>query len=99
FPMSFFARANYAVVALTDLTYNVCPLESFAQLCYEQPEFGLALSWIAAHEAATYAEHVVDLGRRTPLERLAHFLLEVHARLLRVARGEVTCLTVSLCKQ
>ncbi|MBN8920227.1 MAG: Crp/Fnr family transcriptional regulator [Rhizobiales bacterium] len=88
FPMSFFARANYAVVALTDLTYSVCPLESFAQLCYEQPAFGLALSWIAAHEAANYAEHVVDLGRRTPPERLAHFLLELHARLRVVGHAE-----------
>jgi CRP-like cAMP-binding protein len=39
-------------------------------------------------EAAIYAEHIVDLGRRTPLERLAHFLLEIHARLLAVGRAE-----------
>jgi len=57
-------------------------------LCYEQPQFGLALSWLAAHEAAIYAEHIVDLGRRTPRERLAHFLLEIHARLLAVGRAE-----------
>src|SRR5262249_20183783 len=50
----------------------------------------LALSWLAAHEAAIYAEHIVDLGRRTPLERLAHFLLEVHARLSAVGRAEKT---------
>jgi len=31
------------------------------------------------NEAAIYAEHTVDLGRRTPVERLAHFLLEIHA--------------------
>jgi CRP-like cAMP-binding protein len=87
FPVSFFDRSIYAVVALTDLTYSVCPLDSYVRLCYEQPQFGLALSWLAAHEAATYAEHVVDLGRRTPIERLAHFLLEIHARLLQVGRA------------
>jgi CRP-like cAMP-binding protein len=90
FPVSFFDRSIYSVVAVSDLTYNICPLDSYARLCYEQPQFGLALSWLAAHEAAIYAEHIVDLGRRTPVERLAHFLLEIHARLLAVGRAEKT---------
>ena len=88
FPVSFFDRSIYSVVAVSDLTYNLCPLDSYARLCYEQPQFGLALSWLAAQEAAIYAEHIVDLGRRTPLERLAHFLLEIHARLQAVGRAE-----------
>jgi CRP-like cAMP-binding protein len=87
FPVSFFDRSIYSVVAVSDLTYNICPLDSYARLCYERPQFGLALSWLAAHEAAIYAEHIVDLGRRTPVERLAHFLLEIHARLLAVGRA------------
>lgn len=74
--------------AVIDLTYNSCALDAYVRLCYEQPQFGLALSWLAAHEAAIYAEHIVDLGRRTPLERLAHFLLEIHDRLLAVGRAE-----------
>src|SRR5215471_2095531 len=90
FPVSFFDRSIYSVVAVSDLTYNICPLDAYARLCYEQPRFGLALSWLAAHEAAIYAEHIVDLGRRTPVERLAHFLLEIHARLLAVGRAEKT---------
>jgi CRP-like cAMP-binding protein len=90
FPVSFFDRSIYSVVAVSDLTYNICPLDSYARLCYDQPQFGLALSWLAAHEAAIYAEHIVDLGRRKPPERLAHFLLEVHARLLAVGRAEKT---------
>ena len=90
FPVSFFDRSIYSVVAVSDLTYSICPLDAYAQLCYERPQFGLALSWLAAYEAAIYAEHIVDLGRRTPLERTAHFLLELHARLLAVGRAQKT---------
>lgn len=89
-PASFYERAAYSVTAVTDLTMNVCALESYVQLCYQQPRFGLALSWIAVQEATTYAEHIIDVGRRTPLERLSHFLLELHARLHAVGRAEET---------
>jgi CRP-like cAMP-binding protein len=90
FPVSFFDRSIYSIVAVSDLTYSTCSLDSYARLCYAQPQFGLALSWLAAQEAAIYAEHIVDLGRRTPVERLAHFLLELHARLQAVGRAQQT---------
>ncbi|MBZ9706283.1 Crp/Fnr family transcriptional regulator [Mesorhizobium sp. B2-1-8] len=90
FPVSFFDRSTYAVVALTELTCTVCSLDSYIRLCYEQPQFGLVLSWLAAQEAANYAEHIVNLGRRTPIERLAHLLLEIHARLVEVGLAPET---------
>ncbi|RUZ92125.1 Crp/Fnr family transcriptional regulator, partial [Mesorhizobium sp. M7A.F.Ca.US.003.02.2.1] len=77
FPVSFFDRSTCAVVAVSELTYAVCSFDAYVRLCYEQPQFGLVLSWLAAQEAATYAEHIVNLGRRTPIERLAHLLLEI----------------------
>jgi len=87
-PGSFVDRANYSVIALSEMRIHVCPIEAYVQLCYRRPQFGLALSWLAVHEAAFYAERVVDTGRRTPPERLAHFLLELHARLAAVGRAE-----------
>ncbi len=75
FPVSFFDRSTYSVVALSDLKINVCSMDTYARLCFERPQFGLALSWLAVQEAAIYAERVVDIGRRTPVERLIHFYL------------------------
>lgn len=87
-PVSFFHRSIYSVIALSDLKFNICPIEAYIELCFQRPQFGLALSWLAVQEAAIYAEHIVDIGRRTPVERVAHFLLEIHSRLLDVGRAE-----------
>jgi CRP-like cAMP-binding protein len=80
-PGSFLDRAANSVIAVTDMTLQICALDAFVGLCYRQPKFGLLLSWLAAQEAAHYAEHIIDVGRRTPAERLAHLLLELHSRL------------------
>ena len=98
-PGSFYQHAVYSVTAITDLRMNVCSLESYVQLCYRHPQYGLALTWIAVQEAATYAEHVIDVGRRTPIERLSHFLLELHARLKAVGRAEKTRFTLPFSQE
>jgi len=98
-PGSFYERAVYSVTAITDLRMNVCSLESYVQLCYRHPQYGLALTWFAVQEAATYAEHVIDVGRRTPIERLSHFLLELHARLQAVGRADKTRFTLPFSQE
>src|SRR5262245_9633385 len=80
-PGSFLEKARYSVVALTDLKLQVCSVSDYVQLCYRRPQFGLMLSWLAIQEAVNCAEHAISTGRRTPTERLAHFLLEMYSRL------------------
>ncbi len=98
-PGSFYERAVYSVIAITDLRMNVCSLDAYVQLCYRHPQYGLALSWIAVQEATTYAEHVIDIGRRTPIERLSHFLIELHARLKAVGRAEKARFTLPFSQE
>lgn len=98
-PGSFYERAVYSVTAISDLRMNVCSLEAYVQLCYRHPQYGLALTWIAVQEATTYAEHVIDVGRRTPVERLSHFLLELHARLKAVGRADKTRFTLPFSQE
>ncbi len=98
-PGSFYQRAVYSVTAISDLRMNVCSLDSYVQLCYRHPQYGLALTWIAVQEATTYAEHVIDVGRRTPIERLSHFLLELHARLKVVGRAEPARFTLPFSQE
>jgi len=87
-PGSFLDRAANSVIAVSNMTLQICALEAFVALCYRRPKFGLILSWLAVQEAANYAERVIDIGRRTPIERLAHLLLEIHSRLAMVGLAE-----------
>lgn len=99
FPVSFVDRSTYSVVALSDLKLNVCSIDAYVRLCFDRPQFGLALAWLAVKEAAIYAERVVDIGRRTPVERLVHFLLELHSRLLTIGLAEKTSFKLPISQE
>jgi len=81
FPACFYEHAVFSVTALGDMSLHHVALDAFADLCLERARVATALVWFAAREAAIYAEHIIDAGRREPLERLAHFLLEMLTRL------------------
>ena len=98
-PGSFLDRAASSVVAVTDMTLQICSLESFAALGYRRPKFALVLGWLAAQEAANYAEHIIDVGRRTPAERLARLLLEIHSRLVTVGRADEFSFTLPFTQE
>ena len=83
-PGSFFERPAYSVMSLTDMKLQVLKLTTLVDLCDRRPGLALSMLWLSAHQLAISAEHISDVGRRTPLERMAHFLLELHARLLAV---------------
>lgn len=86
-PSAFFRSAPYSVTTLSDVTVQVISLAKFLDLCRCVPSLAIAMLWCTAHELAVYAGHIVDLGRRPPLERVAHFLLELHSRLQAVGHA------------
>ncbi|MDI1287317.1 MAG: Crp/Fnr family transcriptional regulator [Reyranella sp.] len=98
-PGSFLDQATFSVIALTDIKLEVCSLEGFVAVCHRQPRFGLMLTWLAVQEAMSYADRVVDIGRRTPVERLAHFLLEIHGRLVLVGASTETSFDLPISQE
>ncbi len=58
-------------------------LAAFAQM----PRLATAILWAASRDEAMVVEHLVGLGRRDANERMAHFLLELGARLALVGMG------------
>lgn len=71
FPACFYEHAVFSVTAISEMNLHRVPLDDFADLCLARARIATALLWFAAREAAIYAEHIADAGRRAPIERLA----------------------------
>jgi len=56
----------------------------------QTPRLATAILWAVSRDTAMVVEHLVNLGRRTAMERTAHFLLELGARLRLVGLGDKT---------
>lgn len=59
-------------------------LDAFSQT----PRLATAVLWAASRDEAMVVEHLVGLGRRNASERMAHFLLELGARLTLVGLAD-----------
>lgn len=81
-------NAIYSIKALTDSTVAAVPLARLAGLFETEPRLAAKIFWSFSRDAAIQAEHLAVVGQRSALERIAHFLLELHARLRMVGQAE-----------
>lgn len=81
FPGCFFERALYSISALCDCVVSPVSFTRFLRLSDTHPRLAAAIFWSLSCETAMYAEHLIGVGRRSALERVAHFLLEMLTRL------------------
>jgi len=88
FPSCLFEVAVNSVASLTETELSRVSFESLYSLFARFPRLGTALFWISACEAAMYGEHLLNLGRRSAYERLAHLLLELLVRLRSVGLAD-----------
>jgi CRP-like cAMP-binding protein len=71
---------QHSVEALTDMTLCVFPRDKLWQLYRDYPTLAFDLTWLAAREEQILDEHLLSVGRRTAMERLAYLLLVVFQR-------------------
>jgi CRP-like cAMP-binding protein len=88
FPAAFFENAVNATGSLSDVVVATVPFAALYDLFARFPRVAVALYWMAAREAAICGERIVDIGRRSAYERLAHLILELLARLRAVGLAE-----------
>jgi len=71
---------EHSVEALTPLVLCVFPRQKLWDLYARFPSLAFDITWLAAREEQMIDEHLVSLGRRTALERIAFLLLHLFSR-------------------
>ncbi|HML10201.1 MAG TPA: Crp/Fnr family transcriptional regulator [Stellaceae bacterium] len=99
FPGCFFESALYSIAALGDCTVSSVPFNRLLGLFQTHPRLGAAIFWSLSCETAMYAEHLIGVGRRSALERVAHFLLEMLVRLQAIGLADETSYRLPLTQE
>jgi CRP-like cAMP-binding protein len=98
-PSSLFDSAVNSVSAVTEVTFAPIPFPKLFSLFSRFPRVATALFWSSASEAAMFGEHLVNLGRRSAYQRLAHLVLELLVRLSAVGLGDERSYSLPLTQE
>jgi CRP-like cAMP-binding protein len=73
--------ADHSFSALTDAVVSPVDGDRLLKCITEFPRLGAALFWAASRDEAMVVEHLVSIGRRSAIQRTAHFFMELAERL------------------
>jgi CRP-like cAMP-binding protein len=73
--------ADHSFSTLTDAVVSAIEGPQILNCVLEYPRLGAALLWAASRDEAMVVEHLVSVGRRSAMERTAHFFMELAERL------------------
>jgi CRP-like cAMP-binding protein len=76
-----FRTSDHNAEAMTRVEVSEVSSNDLIDAFAATPRLATAVLWAASRDEAMVVEHLVDIGRRNAVERTAHFLLELGARL------------------
>jgi CRP-like cAMP-binding protein len=82
--------ADHSFSALTDAVVSPVEGTHIMRCVTEFPRLGAALLWAASRDEAMVVEHLVSIGRRNAIERMAHFFMELAERLTLIGQTTET---------
>ena len=85
-----FRTSDHSIEAVTPIEASEVVATDIFDAFSHAPRLATAVLWAASRDEAMVVEHLVNLGRRSAEERMAHFLLELAARLKLVGLGDMT---------
>jgi CRP-like cAMP-binding protein len=82
--------ADHSFLALTDAVVSSIETAHMMRCVTEFPRLGAALLWATSRDEAMVVEHLVNIGRRSAIERTAHFFMELAERLTLIGEASET---------
>lgn len=82
-----FRVSDHNIEPVTEIEAHVVTKNDIKDIVDRSPQLATALLWAASRDEAMLVEHLINLGRRDALQRVAHYLLELGARLRLVGLG------------
>jgi len=79
--------SDHSIEPVTDIEVSEIGVSDVLDAFNENHKLATAFLWAASCDEAIMVEHLVNIGRRDAAKRLAHFLLELGARLSLVGIG------------
>lgn len=79
--------SDHSIEPVTDIEVTEVHVSDLLEVFSNAPRLAAAVLWAASRDEAMVVEHLVDIGRRDAAIRMAHFLLELGARLSLVGLG------------
>ena len=79
--------SDHSFEPITDIEASEVMASDLLEAFADTPRLATAILWAVSRDEATVVEHLVGLGRRDADARMAHFLLELGARLALVGVG------------
>jgi CRP-like cAMP-binding protein len=95
----FSENSLYSTKSLTKIAITDIPIFEIKQLFATQSQLVIKIFWNAICENAVDAEHIVDLGKRSAAERIAHFFLELLVRLQAVGLADECSYRIPLTRE
>lgn len=82
--------SDHSFATITDAVVSDVPSQRIIAMFHDQPRLGAAILWAASRDEAMTVEHLVNIGRRSAIEGMAHMILELWERLQLVGMATPT---------
>ena len=82
--------SDHSFASLTDAVVSEVSSQRIIEIFQEFPRLATAILWATSRDEAMVVEHLVNIGRRSAIERMAHLFLELGQRLEMVGLASST---------